>query len=527
MKIPFISRLFERRSTYHSWYSGDNILDKNSASGIIVSHESAMTITTVMACVRILSESVASLPLIVYRRRSDGGRDRDDNHPLSEVLSTRPNYWQTAFEFKEMLEAHLALRGNAYAEITYPKGRLELIPRHPDRVIPEMTDSGTLQYKVRDARGRERILPQGKVFHLRNYSDDGVIGLSPIKLAADAIGLAKAQETFSGKFFRNGATPSLIFRHPKFSQEKGQSFRQNMKDLIAGIEKSHNILTVSNDVEIETVGLSNEDSQLLESRKFSVEEISRIYRIPLHLLQNLDKSSFNNITHQSLEFVQYCLLAWLRRWESAISRDLLSDEDRRTHYAEFLIEGFLRGDSKTRSEFYGSAIDHGWLSKNEVREKENMNSIGPEGDVYITSPKNMNTNQESNQTAQDDEEYQQWLADKQRSAFSLLLSNALIRADRKASNALKRIEERGLEVDQKKAKFLSDHEKFIRSIIEPVFQSCAIASGGDELKSVPYAEFFAHRFVTMERDEETLEEISLREIERFMNHLKAKTALAA
>jgi HK97 family phage portal protein len=367
------------------WFGG-----AATASGVSVTPATALQISTVYACVRVLAESVAMLPLILYNRRPDGGKERDESHPLFEVLHDRPNAWQTSFEFREMMMGHLALRGNAYAEIVPGQTQVvaELLPLHPDRVIPFRAPDGRIAYKHQSERGPERVLLQDEMFHLRGLSSDGVTGLSPIQLHRESLGLAVATQEHGARLFGNSARPDGVLTVPSVLDEEAE------KALIAGWERrhrgsanAHRIDVLDGGMEWKQVGMTSEDAQFLETRKFQRGEIASIFRVPPHKIGDLERATFSNIEQQSIEFVTDTLMPWLVRWEQAISRDLFSPESRRTRFAEFLVAGLLRGDQASRFTAYATARQWGWLSANDIRRLETLNPIEG-GDVYL-SPTNM------------------------------------------------------------------------------------------------------------------------------------------
>ena len=361
-----------------------------SKAGINVTADVALEISTIYACVKILSETVAYLPLNLYRRRKGGGRERAWYHPLYPVLHDQANSRQTAYEFRETMQGHLSLRGNSYAEIVRNQAGeiIELYPWHPDLVRPERLGDGSIVYHFQTSAG-EKILPAERVLHLPGLAmaRDGIMGISPLHYAREMIGLAKATEQYGATFFGNGARPGGILKHPGTLNEKSIDHLKSAWASQFGGDQAHRIAVLEEGMEWTQVGISNNDSQFLETRKFTVEEIARIYRIPLHLLQNLDKASFDNITQQSIEFVMYTMLPWLRRWEQRLMMSLLSEQERGAYFIEFQVAGLLRGDEKTRFDAYATGRQWGWLSINDIRKLENMNPVDG-GDNYL-QPLNM------------------------------------------------------------------------------------------------------------------------------------------
>jgi HK97 family phage portal protein len=362
------------------------------ASGIRVTPESALKVSAVWACVGLIAETVASLPLILYRRREDGGRDRATGHPLYTLLHDQPNRWQTAYEFKEMLTAHVLLRGNAYAEIrpgsTGPIS--ELVPLHPDHVTPERLPTGAVRYRVVRENGQTDILNDENVFHLRARSPDGLRGLSVIEHAREAIGLALATESHGARVFSQRANPGGVLTHKgTLSTGAQKRLREQFLEQHAGLNNAHGVLVLEEGMAWQQIGMTNEDAQFLLTREFQVEDIARWFRVPLHMISSTTKTTSwgTGIEHQSLGFVIYTLMAHLRRWEQTIWKDLIAQPG--TFFAEFLLDGLLRGDVESRYRAYATARQWGWLSVDDIRERENMNPLPDgRGQVYL-EPLNM------------------------------------------------------------------------------------------------------------------------------------------
>lgn len=358
-----------------------------SVSGMHVSADSALRLAAVYACVRILSETMASLPLVVYRPRSDGGKDRVTDHWLYRVLSKKPNRFQNPFEWREMLQGHLALRGNAFCQIlSNGAGEItELIPVHPDRVrlelftngrdAPKGSEGSDYRYRIRDAAGRELLLPRGEVWHLRGLSSDGLLGLSPIELAKQSLGMALAAQDYGARFFANDAKPTggwIEFPGSFKDIEAKRVFRESYQAAQSGVNRGK-VLVLENGMKFHEVGVTNKDAQFLELRKFQITDIARLFRVPPHMIADLDRATFSNIEQQSLEFVMHTMTPWAERWEAAIEADLLLDGE--ALEVEFDFANLMRGDAASRSAYYQSGIQNGWLTRNEARIAENLNPI--------------------------------------------------------------------------------------------------------------------------------------------------------
>ena len=347
------------------------------AAGVSVTPDKALQSVWVWACVRVLAETLAQLPWIVYKRLDKDGRERDTGHPLWEVLHDQSNKWQTSFEFREMLMGHVVLRGNGYAEIIPSAGNpvAELIPLHPDRVRPFWAPDKTVAYEYQPLDGPTRIILGSEMFHVKGLGFDGLSGFNPIRLHRETIGEDFAAQEYSARFWANDATPSGVLKHPESLSEEAQArLRKSWEQQQTGANR-HRPAVLEEGLVYEAIGLTREDAQYVESRKFNGVQIARMFRIQPHMIGILDRATFSNIEAQGIEFVVYTMGPWLRRWEQATRRDLFTVASRRTHFSEFLVDGLLRGDRKARAEFYKSAIINGWMSRNEVRRRENLNPV--------------------------------------------------------------------------------------------------------------------------------------------------------
>lgn len=358
-------------------------------SGVDVSEESALTFSAVFSCVSVLSRSLAAMPLPVYRRL-DRGRERARGHPVYPLLHSQPNKEMTSYTFRSTMMAHLALWGNAYAEIVMrPDGRPEslwMIP--PWRVQPMRTaNNGELYYEVNLPNGQKKELQPYRVLHVMGLGVDGNKGLSPIAMHRQGIGMGLAAEEFGARFFGQGTNLGGIVEVPgKMRDETIRGLRKDIQEKHEGLGKSHRLLFLEEGLKYHQAGMPMTDAQFLESRKFQINEVARIYNIPPHMIGDLDRATFSNIEHQTIEFVTHTMTPWLVNWEQELNRKLFGEDD--SHYAEFLVEGLLRGDSQSRAQFYNQMFNIGAYSINDIREKENENPIGPEGDVHYV-PMNM------------------------------------------------------------------------------------------------------------------------------------------
>lgn len=363
------------------------------SSGKAVNERTAMQMTAVYACVRILSEAIAGLPLHLYRYREDGGKEKATAHPLYCLLHDEPNPEMSSFVFRETLMTHLLLWGNAYAQIIR-NGHGEVIalyPLMPNKMSVNRDNTGTLYYEytrqTEDAptiKGTTVKLKPSDVLHIPGLGFDGLVGYSPIAMAKNAIGLAIATEEYGSKFFANGATPGGILEHPGVVKDP-ERVRNSWNAAFGGSGNANKVAVLEEGMKYTPISISPEQAQFLETRKFQIDEIARIFRVPPHMVGDLEKSSFSNIEQQSLEFVKYTLDPWVTRWEQSIYRTLLSPNEKKDFFVKFNVEGLLRGDYVSRMNGYSIARQNGWMSANDIRELENMDRIPKEegGDLYL------------------------------------------------------------------------------------------------------------------------------------------------
>lgn len=363
-----------------------------SSSGKYVNERSSMQMTAVYSCVRILSEAIASLPLHVYEI-TDTGTVKAIDHPLYSILHDEPNPEMTSFIFRETLMTHLLLWGNAYAQvIRNGKGEvIALYPLMPDRMSVNRDNEGQLYYEYRttqdDAKTMDgytvRLSPTD-VLHIPGLGFDGLVGYSPIAMAKNAIGLAIATEEYGSKFFANGAAPSGVLEHPGILKDP-EKVRSSWMQTFGGSHNANKVAVLEEGMKYTPISISPNEAQFLETRKFQIDEIARIFRVPPHMIGDLEKSSFNNIEQQSLEFVKYTLDPWVTRWEQGIKRRLFTEDEKKTFYVKFNVDGLLRGDYQSRMNGYATARQNGWMSANDIRELENLDRISAEegGDLYL------------------------------------------------------------------------------------------------------------------------------------------------
>ena len=348
-------------------------------AGVSVTPSNALNYTAVLAGVRILAESVASLPAITYQRRGDD-RTRAATHPLYPLLHDAPNRRMSAFDFFELGMAHLILWGNFYAEIER-NGRgqpLALWPLRPDRITVELAPDGRRLYTYNN-----EPVPDTAILHITGLGGDGITGYSLIRLAREAIGLGLATQQFGATVFANGAVPGIVLRHPNELTDKAyKRLQESWNATHGGLENAHKAAILEEGVSIEKIGIPPEDAQFLETRRFQIEEIARILRIPPHLMAMTDKAAtYASVEQFAIQFVRDAIRPWLKRWEASLALQLLTPTERQTHYIEFLVDDLLRGDTTTRYQAYATARQWGWMSANDIRRLENMDPVAG-GDAY-------------------------------------------------------------------------------------------------------------------------------------------------
>ena len=363
-------------------------------SGVSVNERTAMTNVTVYSCIKILAETVASLPLFIYRRLPRG-KERATDHELYRILHDQPNPEMNSFIFRETLMAHAVSWGNAYAQIEYDETLTQikaLWPLYPDRMQPvrdPATKQIVYQYYPSDGSGMVK-LPPYRVLHIAGLGFDGLQGYSPITLARQAIGLAEATQKFGSKLFKDGVKASGVLTYPgKLSDLAQKSLKKSLADEHTGLDNANNPLILEEGMKWQQISISPEDAQFLETRKFQRNEIASFFHVPPHMIGDLDRSTNNNIEELALEFVVYTMRPWLVRWEQAYNTKLLTPAEQETLFTEHLVDGLLRGNIAARGQFYSTMRQWGAFSANDIRELENMNPLpGKEGDTYL-SPSNM------------------------------------------------------------------------------------------------------------------------------------------
>lgn len=392
--MKFLTRLFGRKNTeiidtseklnalLGGWYDTD--------SGVEITPSNALQITTVYQCVRVLAESIGMLPLNVMRQSGES-RNKAELHPVFSLLKVAPNDYMTAQEWVELIIAHLCLRGNHYSYINSVNGQvLELLPLAPSAVEPRLTDDYQVVYDVTFKNGEKATLQQSEVLHIKLFTVDGVKGISPIAQASNALGLARATEQHGSRLFKNGANPfGGLKTNDNLSDEQFDRLKSHIESY-QGSSNSFKPLILEGGLDWVQVSITPEDAQFLETRKYQRSEIAGLFRVPPHKIGDLEKATFSNIEHQGLEFVTDSLMPYVTRIENRLNMALFSQKDQGVYYTKFKETALLRGDMKSRAEFYTKMLQNGAMSPNEIRALEDMNPRDG-GDIYLT-PLNMAVN---------------------------------------------------------------------------------------------------------------------------------------
>ena len=391
--MNLLQSIFKPRAENRAAGLGNRFFFGQSDAGKVVNERTAMQMTAVYACVRILAESIASLPLHVYRKGEHGDQVKAEDFLLYTLLHDEPNPEMTSFIFREVLMTHILLHGNAYAQILR-NGRGEVIglyPLLPNRMKVERDERGQLYYRYQryneeppTMEGADVILLPEDVLHIPGLGFDGLVGYSPISMTKNAIGLAMAAEEYGSRFFSNGAAPAGVLEHPGVIKDVSK-LRESWNKTFGGSRNAGKVAILEEGLHFKPISMSPQDSQLLETRQYQLTEIARIFRIPPHMLQDLSRATFNNIEHESLEFVKYTLTPWLSRWEQSMTKALLSPADRQKYSIRFNVDGLLRGDYKSRMEGYAVGINNGFMCPNDLRRLEGFDLIPPEkgGDNFL------------------------------------------------------------------------------------------------------------------------------------------------
>jgi len=384
--MSLFSRLFNRKSAADEYF-WRSLYGTTSVTGAMVTADSAMRVAAVHAAVNVIAKTMASLPLHVYERVGNG-KTRASTHPLYELLHSKPNSWQTSFEFRSQMQWNLCLRGNAYALISWAgRDRVqELLPLHPDRMTVTQRDDLSLVYEYQRPNGTRIQFEAEEILHIRGMSSDGIVGRSVLEDARDVLGVAQATQEYAGRLFKNDATPGVVIKSPKpLGKEAANRLRESWNQAFSGAGNARRTAVLEDGLTIERISMTADDSQFLETRKMSRSEIAGLFGVPAHMIGDMDRATFSNIEHQGIEFATHCIRPWAVNWEQALSRALFTAPW--LYFAEFNLDALTRGDIKSRYDAYAVGRNWGWLSVNDIRSLENLNPIQG-GDVYL-EPLNM------------------------------------------------------------------------------------------------------------------------------------------
>ena len=391
-RLPFSNRSIEIRAAKRPrpdewddfWYSVGG--GETTKAGIDVTEDTALQLGAVWACVRVIAEDLASLPLFIYRRTGKG-KERAMDHPAYRLLHDAPNPEMSAMQLREALQAHILTWGNCYIEIQRNiRGEpIALWPLRPDKMEVERSESNELQY-VYSVNSERITFDKSDILHIAGLGFNGLIGYSPITYHRETIGLGMAANEFGSRFFGGDATPRMVLKHPGFLKPEGhKTLGERWQAAYGGSANSGKVAILEGGMDLTTVSIPNADAQYLETRKFEVAEIARIFRVPPHKIGDLERATFSNIEHQGIDYVVSTIRPWAVRWEQSINQRLLNGSEE--FFAEHLMDGLLRGDLQSRYAAYAVGRLWGWLSVNDIRSLENMNPI-KEGDAYL-QPLNM------------------------------------------------------------------------------------------------------------------------------------------
>ncbi len=449
-----------------AWIGGSE-----TATGLSVTEDTALAYSAVFCAISLLSETIASLPLLTYRRLSPRGKERAREHPVYPLLHHKANPDMPAFFFREAMQGHALGRGNGYAEIERDGGErpIGLWGIHPARVKAKRGPTGAVVYEVRQNSGGSTTIAAHNMLHVRGLGGDGLVGYSVLRLAREAVGLGLATERFGSSFFGNGIRPSGVLQHPGQLTEEAQArLVKQIESQARGQGNWLKLMVLEEDMKFEQVGIAPDDAQFLETRRFQIAEIARWFRLPPHMLGDLERATFSNIEQQSLNFVIYSLRSWLVRWEQEIKVKLFDASDE--YFAEHLVDGLLRGDLQSRYTAYATARQWGWLSADDVREIENQNPLPDgQGEVYLI-PLNMVP---ANQTGKAPEARAETIADRLAKPHMRTLADAAGRIIRMESAAARRAARTPDTFRATVDRFYAGHEATLVRILTPATETCA------------------------------------------------------
>lgn len=387
---PLRTTLDNPESWFKNSFGGAGI----SKAGVRVTPDKAMNSITFFSCAKVIAEDLAKLPLNLHFRRADGSREKARTHPVFKLVRRKPNPFQTAYQFKLMMQLHVSVRNNAYAVILEDENGepTAIVPQHPDKVTVLKSPNGDLFYDLGEGKG---IAPAENIIHLRGLSDDGIMGINPVFQIAQTLGIDLASTAHAAAYYANGARPGVVLSHPKtLSPDAKTEIKSKWDEQYRGADNTQSVAVLAEGMTATVMNLNHVESQFLESRQFTAYQICGAMRVAPHLVGLMEKATFSNIEHQGQSHAGNCIQPHTVMWTECLSDKLLFEDEQEDYYFEFNFDSLIQTDFETRMNGYGKAIQTGILSPNEAREKENMNRrTDADGDKYMM-PKNMSLNGE-------------------------------------------------------------------------------------------------------------------------------------
>jgi HK97 family phage portal protein len=484
MKILDRIKLIFNRNIDDYFKKGNRVFVPMVKGGMWVDHDTALTLSAVFSAVRYISETVASLPWELRERIRGGGNKAAVGHNVYHLLHTRPNPYLSSFDWRVLMLSRVNLWGNAYAEIERDKMNrpLALWPIEPERVQPKMDDEVGYYYEVTQQNNIKVIIYPENMFHIRGLGDEKE-GYSVVSLAARSIGAGLAADEFMASFYENSAVSSGVITHPKALSDKAyERLKNDFKEKHSGPKKAWEPLFLEEDMKWAPTTMPMKDAQLLESRKFTVSEVARWFRVTPHKIGDLERSTYSNIEHQSIEVVQDTIIPWAKRIEGEADYKLISSRARDRFYSKVNVNGLLRGDSTARRESYRILRNIGAINVNEIRELEDMNPIGPEGDIYVmqtqyTTLENIMNEEPKTMIEAVNPAIEKKEEEETKAAWQHVFNDALERIYMRKRNRIEDAE-KNMTKDKLEAwleKFQQDHNQYMVKILRPVFLGYAKA----------------------------------------------------
>lgn len=446
------------------------------SAGVYVDHDSALTFSAVFACVKILSETIATMSMHPFEK--DGKKKIRKTGPLDDLLSRRPNGEMHAFTIKEILTAHCVLRGNGYAEIERNAlgEPIAIWPLLPDRTAPFRDSAGELWYAYKVGFQSEPVaIPSADIFHLKGMGYNGSVGYDVISYATQTISTGMAAEQFSGAFFGNGAHLSGALMHPsKLTDEAREHIRHEFEAVYRGSNNAFRMAVFEEGMKWDKFSVDPQAAQTIETREYSIQDVARWFRVPPHMLADLKRATFSNIEHQSIEFVMHTMLPWVLRWEQEADAKLLTQPQRdRGMFIKLNVDSLLRGDLKARYDAYKIGREWGWLSANDIREFEDLDGLDPEiGDVYIVP---MNHQPADRLVAEPEAPEPPSIQPEPLAPLVEEAAERVVNRFNSRANTARRQTEDPAELGRKFSKMRTDSGRYMAESFEPIFRSVGAA----------------------------------------------------